>query len=150
MLQLNYYIHSILNSKYRIFIVLIIYLLFYKIFNQTSLVYCITNSNDLVPVAENKESAVTYLVEKKSDETSKMSNQSQQIYNSIKEYAGTQAKLLEDIKELQERNDLLIERNRALSVENENLDRRVYKTEETAYYESEDQKAVIREFTGSS
>jgi len=54
MLQLQYQIHKILNSEYKIFFTILIYFIIYFSFNSSKIVYCMTENTDIPEIAEAK------------------------------------------------------------------------------------------------
>ena len=85
MLTLQYYIHILLQSKYKFFIILFVYGVLYMTLKSTYLIECMTEDNGIPIIAEAKE-------------TNRPSHQVIALREEIKEFAGTQATLLETIE----------------------------------------------------
>lgn len=85
MLKLNYIAHILLSSKYRLIITLSIYTLIYILLKNNHAVYCMTE-NDLVPTIAETKSIRPKL---------QPSHQVIALREEIKEFAGSQATLIE-------------------------------------------------------
>ena len=98
MLHLNYQIHKILNSKYRVFINLFFILLIYSFIYGDKLIYCMnenTTASDIPVRAEEKET---------------QSHQVQALMREVRSYAGSQIYLLEHIVDTEKTVDFMLEK----------------------------------------
>lgn len=92
MLKLNYYIHSILNSQYRLLFTLIIYILIYMSLKSTHTVYCMTEGSDIPVTAEAQTLTIRPRVE--------LTNLEQLISRNIDSYIGDKALILSQQEEI--------------------------------------------------
>lgn len=120
MLKLNYFIHLILNSRYKLFINLFILLTIYIVLYGNNTVFCMNDNSNLGSVPEIAEAK----------ETIRPSQQLLAIKREIMTYAGSNAYLFDRIEEqtklIEEQKDLITSLNQRierLDTQNYNLQR---------------------------
>lgn len=84
MANIQYQIHKILNSEYKLLIAIFIYFIIYFSVNTSKIVYCMTENTDIPEIAEAKESI-------------KLSQQGIALRQNILDYADSQIQLLETV-----------------------------------------------------
>lgn len=84
---INYQMHKILYSKYKLFINLFIISLIYILFYGNNLVYCMTENTDIPEIAESKPK-------------SKLTNLEQLIHRNIDSYIGDKALIVKQQEEI--------------------------------------------------
>ena len=102
-MKIQYCVHLILNSKFRVYINLFIILCIYIILDDSKILYCMAEDNNTFTIVE-------------ANENLQPSHQVLALTNEIKSYAGSQANLLKQIQEL----NLLIERQNMLLEDKDN------------------------------
>lgn len=104
MLKLNYFIHLILNSRYKLFINLFILLTIYIVLYGNNTVFCMnenTNTSSLPEVAEAKTS----------------NSETPDLIKNIQAFAGSRASALENV--IQEKDSIIAEKDQLLGKKDE-------------------------------